>query len=71
MRKTLKDKISDKLVDAFLKNKIISPIPSKFTKKLSEANKFRKLCESKIKEPIIGFKVGGTGIPVMKKLKEK
>ena len=71
MRKTLKDKISDKLVNAFIKNKIISPIPSKFTKKLTEANKFRKLCESKIKDPVIGFKVGGTGLPLMNKLKEK
>ena len=71
MAKTLKDKISDKLVNAFLTNKIISPIPSKFTKKLTEADKFRKLCESKIKDPIIGFKAGGTGIPLMKKLKEK
>ena len=71
MKKTLKDKISDKLVNAFLKNKMISSIPKKFTKKLTEADKFRKLCESKIKEPVIGFKVGGTGIPLMKKLKEK
>ena len=63
MKKTLKDKISDKLVNAFLKNKITSPIPKKFTKKLIEADKFRKLCESKIKEPVIGLKVGGTGIP--------
>ncbi len=71
MKKTLKDKLSDKLVNAFIKNKIILAIPSKFTKKLSEADKFRKLCESKIKDPIIGFKAGGTGIPLMKKLKEK
>ena len=71
MKKTLKDKLSDKLVNAFLKNKIISAIPKKFTKKLTEADKFRKLCESKIKEPVIGFKAAGTGIPVMKKLKEK
>ena len=71
MAKTLKDKISDKLVNAFLTNKIISPIPSKFTKKLTEADKFRKFCESKIKDPIVGFKAGGTGIPLMKKLKEK
>ena len=71
MRKTLKDKVSDKLVNAFLKNKIIAPIPNKFTKKLKEADKFRKLCESKVSIPIIGFKAGGTGIPVMKKLKEK
>ena len=71
MKKTLKDKISDKLVNAFLKNKTISAIPKKFTKKLTEADKFRKLCESKIKEPVVGFKVGGTGIPLMKKLNEK
>jgi len=71
MKKTLLDKTTDRLVNAFLKNKIIAPLPSKYTKKLSEAQKVRKLCESKIKEPIIGFKAAGTGIPVMKKLKEK
>ena len=71
MKKTLLDKTTDKLVTAFLKNKIIAPIPSKYTKKLSEAQKVRKLCESKIKEPIIGFKAAGTGIPMIKKLKEK
>jgi len=71
MKKTLKDKLSDKLVNAFLKNKIITALPKKFTKKLTEADKFRKLCESKIKEPIIGYKAGGTGIPLLKKLKEK
>ena len=71
MKKTLKDRISDKLVNAFLKNKTISAIPKKFTKKLTEAVKFRKLCESKINEPVIGFKAGGTVIPLMKKLKEK
>ena len=71
MKKTLKDKLSDKLVNAFLKNRIISAIPKKFTKKLTEADKFRKICESKIKEPVIGFKAGGTGIPLIKKLKEK
>ena len=62
---------ANKLVNAFLKNKIISPIPLKYTKKLSESQKFRKLCESKIKKPIIGFKAGGTAIPVLKKLKER
>ena len=71
MKKTLKDKLSDKLVNAFLKNKIIQAIPKKFTKKLTEADKLRKLCESKIKEPVIGYKAGGTGIPLLKKLKEK
>ena len=63
--------VSNKLVNAFINNKIISPIPTKFTKKLSEAQKLRKLCESKVKDPVIGFKAAGTGIPVMKKLKEK
>jgi len=63
--------IANKLVKAFLKNKIINPISSKYTKKLSNAQKFRMLCESKIKRPIVGFKAGGTGIPVIKKLKEK
>jgi 2-keto-4-pentenoate hydratase len=63
--------LSDKLVKAFLKNKIIKAIPLKYTKKLSEAQKLRKLCENKISDPIIGFKAAGTGIAVMKKLKEK
>ena len=65
------DKYANKLVNAFLHNKSISALPSKYTKKLSEAQKLRKLCESKIKKPIIGFKVAGTAIPVLKKLKEK
>ena len=65
------DLLSNKLVNAFLKNKIIKPLPLKYTKKLSEAQKFRKLCESKIKDQVIGFKAAGTGIPVIKKLGEK
>ncbi len=65
------NKYANRLVSAFLKNKIISPLPSQYTKKISEAQKFRKLCESKIKKPISGFKAAGTGIPVLKKLKEK
>ena len=71
MKKTLLEKTADKLVKAFINNKIIAPLPLKFTKKLSEAEKLRKLCESKISDPVIGFKAAGTGIPVMKKLKEK
>ena len=71
MNKTLLEKTADKLVNAFIKNKIIAPIPLIYTKKLSNAQKLRKLCESKIKDPIIGFKAAGTGIPVIKKLKEK
>ena len=68
---TLLEKTSNKLVKAFLGNNLISAIPSKFTKKISEAQKLRKLCESKIKLPVIGFKAAGTGIPLIKKLKEK
>ena len=71
MNKTLLEKTADKLVNAFINNKIIAPLPKKYTKKLVEAEKLRKLCESKISDPIIGFKAAGTGIPVMKKLKEK
>ena len=62
MRKTLKDKLSDKLVNAFLENKIISAISKKF----SEADKFKKLCETKIKEHIICYKVGVTIITQLK-----
>jgi 2-keto-4-pentenoate hydratase len=65
------NKYANKLVDAFLNNKIISAIPDKYTKKLSEAQKLRRLCESKITKPIAGFKAAGTGLPVLKKLKEK
>ena len=65
------NKIANKLVNAFLENKIISPLPKKYTKKILNAQIFRKLCESKIKKPIAGFKAAGTGIPVLKKLKEK
>ena len=42
--KSLIEKTSDRLVKAFLKNKIIAPIPAKYTKKLYEAQKLRKLC---------------------------
>ena len=65
------NKYADRIVNAFLKNKIISPLPSRYTKKISQAQKFRRLCESKIKKPISGFKAAGTGLPVLKKLKEK
>ena len=65
------DLISNKLAKAFLKNKFIKPIPLRFTKNILEAQKLRKLCENKIKKPVIGFKAGGTALPVLKKLKEK
>ena len=63
--------LADQITKAFLRNKIIKPLPSQITKKLENANKFRKICETKIKDPVIGFKAGGTGIPLIKKLKEK
>ena len=63
--------VANRLVYAFLNGKIINPISNKYTKNLSNADKLRRLCESKIKKPIVGFKAGGTGIPVIKKLKEK
>ena len=67
---------ANKLVNAFLKNQIIAPLPSRFVKKLNKAELFRKFCESKIKKPIMGFKASlmnknGTAIPVLKKLGEK
>ena len=65
------NRIANQLVEAFLKNKIIKKLPITLTKKIVPANEFRKLCESKINDPIIGFKAGGTSIPVIKKLKEK
>ncbi len=65
------NKFANKLVSAFLNKKIISPLPVRYTKKLSEAQKFRKLCESKIKKPIAGFKAAGTAFSVLKKLNEK
>ena len=71
MSKTQIERLSDKLVRAFLSNKIISPLPLKYTKKINNAQKFRKLCESKVIKPVIGFKAAGTAFPVMKKLKEK
>ena len=65
------NKYASRLVNAFLKNKLISPLPLRYTKKISEAQKLRRLCESKIKKPVSGFKAAGTGIPVLRKLKEK
>ena len=47
------EKVSNNLVKAFLKNKIIAPIPSKFVKNSKVSEQLRKLCESKIKKPVI------------------
>ena len=65
------DLVANKLVKAFLTNKLICPIPIRYTKKINQAEKLKRLCETKIDKPIIGFKAGGTGIPLLKKLKEK
>jgi len=65
------DQIANKLVYAFKHNNIISPIPLKFVKNINKAQELRVLCESKVKWPVIGFKAGGTAIPVLKKLGEK
>tara|TARA_B100000965_G_scaffold362159_1_gene344008 strand:+ start:329 stop:1108 length:780 start_codon:yes stop_codon:yes gene_type:complete len=65
------DTISNKLVAAFLKNKIIAPVPLKYSKSIKLANNLRKLCEEKVNRPVIGFKAGGTALPVLKKLGEK
>lgn len=63
--------ISNNLVNAFTKKKIINPIPIKFCKNIKNAELLRKACEYKINWPVIGFKAGGTAIPVLKKLNEK
>ena len=46
------EKIADKLVHAYKKNKLINPIPIKFTKNIENATKLRKICESKINAKI-------------------
>ena len=65
------DKLAKKLVNAFLKGRVIKSLPLRYTKNIKNAQKFRKLCESKIKSPIVGFKAAGTAFPVLKKLGEK
>ena len=71
MKNTKIEKLANSLVKAFVGNKIILPIPLKYTKSMKNAQELRRLCESKINQPIIGFKAAGTGIPVLKKLGEK
>ena len=63
--------LANKLVKAFLKNKSVAPLPSRYVKKMKNAEEFRRLCESKITKPVAGFKAAGTGIPLIKKLGEK
>ena len=47
------EKFADKLVNAYKKNKLISPLPIKYIKNIKNATRLRKICESKIKTKII------------------
>ena len=47
MNKKSLNHLANKLVNAFLKNKIIKSLPAKITKKLQDANNFRKICKTK------------------------
>ena len=71
MKNSKREKLANNLVKAFINNKTIIPIPLKYTKNMNDAQKLRRLSESKIKQPIVGFKAAGTSIPVLKKLGEK
>ena len=71
MKNTKIEKLANTLVKAFVNDKIIAPISLKYTKNMKNAEQLRRLCESKIKQPVVGFKAAGTGIPVLKKLGEK
>ena len=65
------EKIAKKIFIAFIKNKIIAPIPVKFSENINFAIKLRKLSENYVNKPILGYKAGGTSIPLLKKLGEK
>ena len=54
--KTLIEKTSNKLVDAFLKNKIIPPIPIKFTKKLKKLKNYVNYVKVKYKNQLLVLK---------------
>ena len=47
------EKLADRLVSAYKKNKLISPLPIKYTKNINNATRLRKICESKIKTKIM------------------
>ena len=75
--KTLIEKTSDKLVNAFLKSKIIAPIPSKFCKKIAEAQTLGRSTSTSVPGYITAVNnllatnqpiaVGPEGIPVVPK----
>ena len=50
MKNTNIEKLANNLVKAFVNNKTIAPIPIKYTKTMIEAEKLRRLCESKVKQ---------------------
>ena len=49
MKKTLKDKLSDKLVNAFLKNKIVSAIPKNLQKNSLKQTNLESCVKVKLK----------------------
>ena len=63
--------LSKKLAKAFNTNSLIAPLPSKFCKNTKNANLLRVASEKLIKSPVIGFKAGGTGKAMLKKLLQK
>ena len=46
MKNTKIEKLVNKLVNAFFENKIINPIPTKYTKSMQEAQLLRRLSKS-------------------------
>ena len=44
MKKNKIEKLSDKIVNAFLKNKLIDPLPKKYTKKLTQTIEENIIC---------------------------
>ena len=57
MKKTLKDKLSDKLVNAFLKNKIISAIPKNLQKNLLKQINLENYAKAKLKNLLLVTKL--------------
>ena len=62
---------SKKLAKAFNNNQLIKALPAKFCKNTKNANALRIASEKLIKNPVIGFKAGGTGKAMLKKWREK
>ncbi len=60
-----------KLVNAFNKGTLITPLSKKFTQNSKIANLLRIECENLVDSPIVGFKAGGTGKAMLKKWGEK